>query len=469
MSVKRGHNWAVFSTAVIAYLLGGAPSFGDETTSETNTTPYSLRSLAEIGDFSNVDVLLEVRGDLKLRGDNKVEELPMQAKGTLKYDERVLQLGDEAQTGLRSLRHYNEAEVEILVHNDRSHRSLAETRRLVAVERKLESTDLYAVERLLSSDDLDLIDIPCNSLLIDALVPGHELPVGSTWPHSDHLIAALLGVDAVSANDLESTFTGIDNNVAKIEMAGTVHGAIAGVATEMDVKARYLFDTKRGRVAWIAMIIKEKRSIGHASPGLDAVIRLQMTIKPTKSTPELGDEVVANLPEADPELRDLLVYESEKHGFGFAYPRNWHIVTEDDNVVVLRMIERGELIAQCNVSPLGKKPPEHASTLDTLQHDIKQSLGENFSSFVRAGESKTSSGLTLREVIAQGSASSQPMHWHYYVIRDDEGKRLSFAFTLESELEPRLGEVDRQIVSSVQFTPSAAERAAQSSGDAARR
>ena len=468
MSVKRGTHWFVI-TALAAHLFGGAIGYGEEATPETNTTPHSLRSLAKVGDFSNVDVLLEVRGDLKFRGDDKVEALPMQAKGTLNYDERLLQLGDEAQTGLRSLRHYDDAQVEILVHKDRSNRSLADTRRLVAVERKLESTDIYAVERLLSRDDLDLIDIPCNSLLIDALVPGHELTVGSTWPHSDHLMAALLGIDAVSSNDVESTFTAIDDNVAKIEMAGTVHGAIAGVATEMDVKARYLFDTERGRVGWIALIIKEKRSIGHVAPGLDVVVRLQMTIKPSKPTPELADAVVAALPEESKELRELLVYEDDKHGFGFAYPRNWHVVTEDDNVVVLRMIERGELIAQCNVSPLGRKPPEHASTLDTLQRDIKQSLGDNFGSFVRAGESKTSSGLTLREVIAQGTASSQPMHWHYYVIRDEGGKRLSFAFTLESELEPQLGEVDRQIVSSVQFVPSASERAAQSSGDAARR
>lgn len=469
MSAQRGPIGFVSVIFSALYLIGGIPVVGEEVTPETSSTPHSLRSLTEVGNLSSVEILLEVRGDLKLRGDKKVEELPMQAKGQLNYDERVLQLGDETQAGLKSLRHYEKAEVDIQVHGDRSKRTLGEDRRLVEVERKLESTDLFSIERLLTRDDLDLIEIPCNSLLIDALMPGHELTVGSSWPHSDHLMAALLGIDAVSSNDVESTFVSIEKNVAKIEMAGTVHGAIAGVATEMDVKARYLFDIRRGRVGWIAMIIKEDRSIGHVAPGLKAVVRLQMTIEPLKSSAELNDLVVADLPETDKDLRDLLVYESQEHGFGFAYPRNWHIVSEDEKLVVMRLIERGDLIAQCNISPLAKRPPEHPSNIDALQRDIKTSLGDNFGSFIRAGESKTSSGLTLREVIAQGTASSQDMHWHYYVVRDESGKRLSFAFTLESALEPQLGEIDRQMVSSVQFVESKAQRAAQSDGEAARR
>ncbi len=469
MSAQRGPNSIVSAFAAVFFLLGGGIAIGDDSTQETDSVLYSLRSQAKIGDFSNVDVLLEVRGDLRIQDGKKVEELPMQAKGTLRYDERLLHLGDDAHTGLRSLRHYEKAEVDIQVHGDRSHRSLPEGRRLVAVDRKLETTDLYCVEQLLSRDDLDLIEIPCNSLLIEALLPGHELPIGSTWPHSDHLLAALLSIDAVSSNDVESKFVAIDKNVAKIEMAGTVQGAIAGVATEMDVKARYLFDTKRGRIAWIAMIIKEKRSIGHVAPGLDVVVRIQMTLRPSKSTPALNDDVVASLPADDSELRELLVYESKEHGFAFSYPRNWHIVSENEKLVVMRLIQRGDLIAQCNVSPLGQKAESHAANLDTLQRDIKHSLGQNFGSFVKASKGSTSSGLTIHEVVAEGTASSQPMHWHYYVVRDKRGQRMTFAFTLESSLVPLLDEVDRQIVTSVQFTAPQAQRAAQSTGKAARR
>jgi len=292
MSAQRGPNRTV-SVVFVAYSLMGGVIVGEEAKHETTSPLHSLRSQAKVDDYSKVEVLLEVRGDLKIRGEKKVEELPMQAKGTLGYHERLLHLGDEAHTGLRSLRLYQQAEVDIQVHGDRSHRLLPEARRLIAVDRTLESTDLYCVEELLSRDDLDLIEIPCNSLLIEALLPGYELPIGSTWSHSDHLLATLLSIDAISSNDVESKFVSIEKNVAKVEMAGTVHGAIAGVATEMDVKARYLFDIERGRIAWIAMIIKEKRSIGHAAPGLEVVVRIQMTIRPSNSTPELSDEVIA--------------------------------------------------------------------------------------------------------------------------------------------------------------------------------
>lgn len=469
MSAQRGPIGIVSAVFAAIALYGGVSVVGEEITQETNTTLYSLQSQAKPGGFSKIDVLLEIRGDLKIRGDNKVEKLPMQAKGTLGYKERLLHLGDDALTGLRSLRHYEKAEVDIQVHGDRSHRALPEESRLIAVNRKLENTELYCVEEPLTRDDLDLIEIPCNSLLVEGLLPGYDLPIGSTWPHSDHLLAALLSIDAVSSNDVQSKFVSVEKNMAKIEMAGTVEGAVAGVATEMDIKARYLFDTLQGRIVWMAMIIKERRSIGHVAPGLDAVARLQMTVRPLKSAPELSDEVIARLPTVDEETRDLLVFESNEHGFAFVYPRSWYIVNEDENLVVMRMIERGDLIAQCNISPLGRKPASHATTLDTLQRDIKSSLGQNFGSFARASEGTTSSGLTIHEVVAQGTASSQPMQWRYYVVGDESGNRLTFAFTLESSLVPRLGEIDRQIVTSVQFIAPARQRAAQSAEKATRR
>jgi hypothetical protein len=70
----------------------------------------------------------------------------------------------------------------------------------------------------------------------------------------------------------------IQGNAAKIEFRGKVQAAVGGVSTELDVQGRCKFDLTQQRITWLALLIDEKRSIGHVSPGLDVVARLQMTI-----------------------------------------------------------------------------------------------------------------------------------------------------------------------------------------------
>ena len=50
-------------------------------------------------------------------------------------------------------------------------------------------------------------------------------------------------------------------------MAGVVQGAIGGVSTEIELKAKYEYDLQQKRITWFALLIKEKRAVGHVSPG----------------------------------------------------------------------------------------------------------------------------------------------------------------------------------------------------------
>ena len=145
----------------------------------------------------------------------------------------------------------------------------------------------------LTREELDLIEIPACSLLIERLLPERPVAQGDEWQHSHDLMAGLLNLDAVSECDVTSSLKELNETAAQIELLGTVKGAINGVSSVIDVKGRYKFDIASRRITWVALLVKEKREIGHVSPGVDVVARLQMKITPNSANEALTDKALA--------------------------------------------------------------------------------------------------------------------------------------------------------------------------------
>ena len=115
------------------------------------------------------------------------------------------------------------------------------------------------------------------------------------------------------------------------------------------------------------------------------------------------------------------------------------MTSEDRSLVVMRMVDRGELVAQCNVGLLPAKTDKDKDvTLQDYQHEVQTSLGKNFGAFVAAGQRTNKSGYREYRVTATGQVSDLPIQWIYYLIQDKSGPAVSLAFTLEQSLEERL-------------------------------
>lgn len=410
--------------------------------------PLKTRQVEE--DLRRVETLLEVSGKLLSGPADNATSSDVSVVGKFTYDERLLSPGDETLAGRRSVRHYDQAEATIVVDGNTIQPKLSDDHRLIAVTRVLEDTLVFCPSSLLTREELDLLDMPGDSLLVDALVPGSEVSEGQSWPHSEQLLAGLLGLDAVAVNEVTSTLNSVQGNQARIEMSGIINGAVNGVATEIDLRAKYHFDLESRCVTWFAMVLKEKRSVGHISPGTDVVARVQMKVSPITSSPPLERDLLAGLILEPADTLLPLAFEEALEGFRFYHDRSWHIIDQRPNLLVMRLVERGELIGQCNVSalPQGKSG---VSPLGEFQADVKRALGDNFGRFVQASEAETSTGLHVCEVTAEGTASGLDMWWKYFLVSDAEGRRLVFAFTVEQEHAPRLNETDRSMATSVEF------------------
>src|SRR5262249_16324044 len=153
-----------------------------------------------------------------------------------------------------------------------------DSRRLIGASATNEELQLFSPRGPLTRDELDLVDLPGSTLLLEELLPKSAVSSGDRWQHPDNLLAMLLGLDAISQSEVYSVLTDVDDSAARMQIEGHVVGAVNGVSTELDIKGRYKFHLGCKRITWFAMLVDEKRSVGHVGPGADVTSKLQLTV-----------------------------------------------------------------------------------------------------------------------------------------------------------------------------------------------
>jgi hypothetical protein len=309
-----------------------------------------------------------------------------------------------------------------------------------------------------------LIDVAANSCLIDRLLPTNPVAKGATWKHDASLMGALLTLDSVAVCEVQSVLDEFNASFAKLRVAGTVDGTADGAATQREVRGVYLFDRRLQRVTRMNLAVREMRSIGGATPGLQGVGKMQVKIDLLESSPQLNDEVVA-LATRSHGVRSLnLVYESVPLGFRAVFDRQWFITSEGRETITLRRVDRSDVVAQCTVTRLPPKSLGRQVPLAQFQKDVSYSLGKSFGQLLSSRQWTNAAGHHCYEVVVRGEIEELPVEWHYYLVAPEQGHRVSLAFMIEGPTADRLQQADRQLVEAIELilpsTP-AAETAAQ--------
>jgi len=412
---------------------------------------HDLQSGREPGQTDRVTVVLEVGGDVIGKVEGKIEREKMSVVCNLLYDEKTVEVPPEADGRWQSVRFYDQATAVVKVAEDGVKLTLSPQRQLIGAEIDAETVTLFALRGPLTRDELELVDVQGNSLLLDRFLPRKPVAVGDTWKHSDTLVAALLGIERVAEADVQSTLTEVTDDVARFDMSGRVEGAIYGVTTKISVRAKYRFDLRRRRIDWFTMLVEEKRNASPVADGVDAVARLKVQIEPSAGAAELAEAVLKEVPSSATAAVTELAYASAEGGWQFTHDRRWHVYRDHPQLAVLRMMDRGELIAQCNVSSLPKLPPQKTLSLADFQEEVKKALGEGFEEFAEVGQWEEDDHRRFYQVNVRGEASEIPIQWNYYLIVDGQGRRVVFAFTFETRLADRFQGAGRKLVRSLRF------------------
>lgn len=407
---------------------------------------YDLTSTLKPGQSQTVRTSVEVKGNLKLNSDGKeVTTVPMLVQADLQYTERFLAI--KADGTLKAARHYGVAEAKIQIKNTEMKQSLRNERRLFVIQHKGEDATLYSPIGPLTREELELVDAPGSSTVLAAIIPGKKTAIGDEWKLNNQTVARLLGLEAVSEQEVVAKLTKVEDTLAIFSLDGKITGAVGGVSSEIDLHAKANFDLKKKAVTWLALEYGEKRAIGHAQPGYDATIRVRTVAEPATGTPELANDALSKLPlEANPE-QTLIEFQAEKAGINLAHDRRWRVMVDRMDIAILRFIDRGDLIAQCNINRLAPLPKDQPLSLTAFQKSVETTLSKNSGQVLEAAQETTKDGGKVLRVTVAGTASEIPIQWFYYHLTDPQNRRASVVITLESKLLERYPALDRELIS----------------------
>lgn len=407
------------------------------------------------GDAALVTVELEVGGELLVTNDEgKNQRLALSADADLQYEELLLGEADGAApaAGARAVRHYRRASATIKTDQQTVERGLPDDQSTVIVELTPQRILLGGLQRPLSRDHFDLVNAVGNSLVIDRLLPGMKLDEGESWDHEADEIGALLGLQKVTVCKVSSVVEGVEHGKIQLRLAGSVYGYVDGAETKIELKGAYLFDPTAARITKFNLAVREDRNAGLATPGLDVTAKLTMTATPMAAADLSVD--AADLQAAKrlrmPPAGEISV-DSPQRGYRFRHGADWYVTADQREMLSMRMLQAGDLIAHCNITTLPARAPERATKLKQFEQDIRTSLGKRVDEIAAAKEWTTNAGYNCLAVFANGKVKDVPVQWRYYLVTAENKPRVSVAVTVERSRLSKFADSDRSIVDSLEL------------------
>lgn len=455
----------------LLFMVAALLAFSAATASAADQQPlFPLVSGLQKDATAQVTIELNVGGEMLIQEEKQLQKMPLSVAAKLQYEERLLAWSPDGADPVRCLRYYNAASATIQVDKSEIQRRLPAKQRLLLAEIRDGHAAINGLDRPLTREQLDLVNVVGNTLALEWLLPGRELAEGDHWNQKASTIGALLGMDHVAVCEVSSVVTGEVNNHVQIRMAGTVHGTIDGAPTELELRAAYLFHQRQKRITKFNLAIQEHRTPGEVVPGLDIVAQVKLAIVPLDNKPRhTGDLLADRAQDATQPLQRELLYDGRQRGFRFRYDAAWYVTAEQTDLLSLRRLDRGDLIAQCNITTLPARSAGRQTSLEQFEREVRQSLGEHLDDVTAATHWTTAQGHDCLGIVANGKVEGLPIQWRYYLIADDDLPRVSIAFTVEQSSLQHFADADRQIIDSLELLDGqAASTAAKQNGKASR-
>jgi hypothetical protein len=325
---------------------------------------------------------------------------------------------------------------------------------LLVAERNPETGAVVVVSPIgpLTRPELELVQGLGDPLALADLLPLKEVEPGQSWKLPASAALALSGYDSLKSSSLQSTLERLEEKLAVLRITGEVEGAAFGGPGKMSCEGEAQFDRSSGLVTHLKLDRTENRQAGPVEAGLEVKSTLAIRRQLSAVPPELSDSALKEFPLDTSPQRQLLQLVSPDGKYNLLHDRRWHTYWDDPKLVVLKRLEKGQVIAQCNLAAGPPAAAGHHQDPARFRDDIKRSLKERFGQFLGAGEVDGDPAGGFRyKVGVQGRQGELGVIWNYYLIASPQGDQLLATFTLAEEDARVFGDQDSQIIGSLQW------------------
>ncbi|HEV3262247.1 MAG TPA: hypothetical protein VG013_35675 [Gemmataceae bacterium] len=418
---------------------------------------YRLTETPKAGDCFQVQLQMTLAGEIRVHKDHKPVSLKLAATATHAFPERVLIVGGDG-IPQKTARVYETAKAVITIGTDRSERSLRDGRRLIVAQRPTDQLLAYCPAGTLTREELELIGEHFDTLALTGLLPGKAVPIKATWKVSNPVAQALCNFEGLTGQDLSCQLVEVKGNLAYVAVTGSATGIDVGALAKLKISGNYIFDLDRHRLMSLTWKQKDDRDQGPASPA--SAVESTTTLKRSPIDLPEGLTDLALIPVADkfevsPDLTQL-IYHDPKSRFDVSYGREWQTVGETERHLVLRCMERGDLIAQVTITPWPRaKAGDHLSP-ETFQDEMANTPGWSQDEVLQTGvvpSPEDQPGRWVYRVSAVGRMDGIKVLQNFYLVAGPGGDQVVLAFTMAQAQAEKLGTRDLSLAGSIDFPP----------------
>jgi hypothetical protein len=414
----------------------------------------TLLEQANLSQSTRSTVEMKAEGTFKpatLPGSPEAKPLALKVETRLEFAERVTAVDNKGQPR-RSVRQVEQAAATINGEVRPSTSALRPEVTTLIADRRASSVAVLSMGGPLTRSELELVQEPGDTLALPMLLPTMPVAVGDRWIVGELAARNLSGYDALATNALEASLEAVDESSARIRLLGTVRGAALGGEGTMAFEGSFTFDRKAKRVDRLTLRRAETRRPGPIEDGLDVKSVITIKRSETPLARPLDDEAfLAKAAEAAPGL-ELLLFNAPDDKYTLLHDRDWHLYWDDSRQVVLKRLDRGEMVAQCNLSVGPNAGKGRHQDLNQFRDDLKKVLGERFVQFVGQGEVEGAPAGNFRyKVTVQGKQGDAGVLWHYYLIASPDGDQLIATFTLGLAQQAQFGDQDLRLIGSLEW------------------
>lgn len=426
----------MFIRATTLLLVFASPGFAQ---------PVNLAEPVKAGDATRVTLQLNVSGNLVVPQDGKKQEIKLDAKAKHMFTEKVLAVDDRMPS--RSVRHYAEAAASAVVGSDKDDHGLSAERRVIVAARTTDGAFCYSPAGPLTREELDVVAEHFDPHCLAGLLPGKAVNVGDTWAVTNEATHAAGLFDSLTKNALQGKLASAAEGVAVFHITGEAEGIENGAKVSLKIDATGKFHLASSRIVELVWRQTDSREQGPANPEskLEAVVMLKR---------EMLDEVPKELsganPGEPPAHARLLRFEDHKGRYRFDYPREWHITGQTDDHLILRLLDRGELVAQGTITAWKKAEAGKHLTVEEFKKAVSDSPGWVSTRILEEGE-VAAEGRWLYRFVADGAIEGQPAVQAFHMLAGPQGDQVAVTFALRPEKVKALAGRDLAFVKGIAF------------------
>lgn len=274
----------------------------------------------------------------------------------------------------------------------------------------------------LTRQQIDLLQMPCDPLVVAGLLPPRALDDRSErWNTDPWVVPMLAGLDAAVSQSATCSITELTDERATIRFEAKTQGAVSGSATSVELTGEFAFDRRLQLITDLRARLTEKRSPGAVSPGLDVVAEVTWTQKIVTDSAVLPKELMEPLPDEGQQLLTLVT----PWRLMLLHSRDWHLFHQTTELVMLRMLNNGSLAGQCNIAPsvtmpVGEFTPDHR-----FREEVQAALVSRQGVLGESRLTPEQNGWRIHKVSATSITQNKTILWDYYLCTRKSGEQYS--------------------------------------------